>query len=114
MRCLLPRDSLALIPRLSMLRPTSRVVALASLRWMRWLRIAQLRTVLSVLFVPFVVSVVFVLFVVSALAPLRWLAPLASLYSSYALSFDPFRVGIWGMLYLGIRSAHPEGHGCAI
>ena len=56
MRCLLPRDSLALIPRLSMLRPTSRVVALASLRWMRWLRIAQLRTVLSVLFVPFVVS----------------------------------------------------------
>ena len=61
-----------------MLRPTSRVVALASLRWMRWLRIAQLRTVLSVLFVPFVVSVVFVLFVVSALAPLRWLASLRS------------------------------------
>ena len=40
-----------------MLRPTSRVVALASLRWMRWLRIAQLRTVLSVLFVLFVLFV---------------------------------------------------------
>ena len=35
MRYLLPRDSLALIPRLSMLRPTSRVVALAPLRWPR-------------------------------------------------------------------------------
>ena len=57
-----------------MLRPTSRVVAVAPLRWLRWLRIAQLRTVLSVLFVPFVpfvVSVVFVLFVVSALTSFR-------------------------------------------
>ena len=34
-RYALPRDSLALIPRLSMLRPTSRVVALAPLRWLR-------------------------------------------------------------------------------
>ena len=122
-----------------MLRPTSRVVALASLRWMRWLRIAQLRTVLSVLsvlFVPFVVSVVFVvfvLFVVSALAPLRWLASLRSHRWLSPLFIPPCGSLRWirfthptlfrstpsgseygGMLYLRIRSAHPEGHGCAI
>ena len=37
-----------------------------------------------------VLSVVFVLYVLFGSV---WLAPL---YSSYALSFDPFRVGIWG------------------
>ena len=66
-----------------------------------------------VLSVVFVLSVLFVLSVVSALVSLRWLrisplATLASPYSSYALSFDPFRVELYGMLYLGIRSAHPE------
>ena len=91
MRYLL-QDSLALIPRLSMLRPTSRVVALATLRWMHWLRIAQLRTVLSVLFVPFVLSVLFVVSVVSVLFSAR--AALAPLRSSCALSFDPLGVVI--------------------
>ena len=60
-----------------MLRPTSRVVAVAPLRW---LRIAQLRTVLSVLFV------VFVLFVVSALA-----APQAALPPSKKSLADAHR-----------------------
>ena len=45
--------------------------------------------VLSVLFVVFVLFVVLVLFVVFSAR-----AALAPLYSSYALSFDPFRVVI--------------------